>query len=84
MQPCTHFAKVVSWLQGVDITMKDFNAFQIEGDAKIGHIKSSPKNIYLKTCSSSFTRAQSASLLSDFHPELCSGGAAVVGSCSAS
>ena len=29
----------------------------------IGHIQSSPKNIYLKTCSCSFSRAQSTSLL---------------------
>ena len=42
--------------------------FQIGGDARIGLIKSSPKNInYMKTCSSSFPRAQC--LTSGLHPE---------------
>ena len=43
--------------------------FYIQGDARIGLIKSPPESIYLKTCSTSSER-----LIPGLHPELLSGG----------
>ena len=42
--------------------MKDLVLFQIRGDTRIGILKSVPQNTSLKPCSTSFSRAQSASL----------------------
>ena len=41
---------------------KDLVFFEVWRDAKIGIIKSVPENIYLKTCTTRFPGAQSASL----------------------
>ena len=72
----THLTKGCHWSleghyqpQGADITMEDFSVFlDMRRCQKWAHKISSN---YLKACSSSFPRAQRASLL---HPELCSGG----------
>ena len=74
MQSSTHFLQKVSASREEQTSPRRILVlFYIRGDARIGLIKSSPENIYLKTWSASFSQSTEG-LLPDCHPELLSGG----------